>query len=124
MFISDVNISDLNGIGQTTGQSQNLAMRREIIHLRPTGWDLDPDDERFKLSTLDYMLPQVFSPHALFFRLSDGEKPKALAVLTEGLEVTLSQCRQLCGFLEEYPEGGALLPQEAGQHGRASCPVA
>jgi hypothetical protein len=78
----------------------------EVYSLHPTGWESDPDEEYFKLSTLDYCVGQVFTNWALFFRLSDEDKPRVVSVLKRGLEVTLSQCRQLCGNLEEHPDGG------------------
>ncbi|KAF4470314.1 acyl transferase [Fusarium albosuccineum] len=80
--------------------------RPQIFDLHPDGWESDPSDEFFKLSTLDYCISQVYTNFALFFKLSDEEKPKTIPVLKRGLEVTLSQCRQLCGSLEEHPDGG------------------
>lgn len=77
----------------------------EIFELHPTGWESDPSDEYFKLSTLDYCVGQVYTNYALFFKLPDAEKPRAVDVLRRGLEVTLSQCRQLVGRLEEHPDG-------------------
>lgn len=70
------------------------------------GWESDPTDEFFKLCTLDYCSAQVFQSFALFFKLSDAEKPRVVELLKRGLEITLSQCRQLCGVLEEHPDSG------------------
>lgn len=81
-------------------------MRNEIINLQPAGWETDPDDEFFKLSTLDHCVPPLFNPNILIFKLLDDDKPKAAQVLKSGLEFMLSQCRQLCGTLEEHPDGG------------------
>ncbi|KAK3685294.1 hypothetical protein B0T22DRAFT_517314 [Podospora appendiculata] len=81
----------------------------EVFELHPTGWESDPSDEYFKLSTLDYCAPQVYNNYALFFKLSDTVKPQIVPVLKRGLETTLSQCRQLCGVLETHPEGGLCL---------------
>ncbi|MBE3043777.1 hypothetical protein IMZ48_14630, partial [Candidatus Bathyarchaeota archaeon] len=78
----------------------------DILELHPAGWETDPPDEVFKLCTLDYCVGQVYTNWALFFKLPDAEKPKSVEVLKRGLEVTLSQCRQLCGYIEEYPDGG------------------
>ena len=80
--------------------------RNEVFELRPAGWESDPAHEFFKLSTLDYCVGQVYTNYALFFKLSDADKPKTIPVLKRGLEVTLSQCRQLCGILEKHPHGG------------------
>ncbi|KAI0386950.1 hypothetical protein F5Y04DRAFT_74076 [Hypomontagnella monticulosa] len=56
---------------------------------------------------LDYLVGQTFMNFALFFKLPDNsDKTKIISVLQRGLEVTLSQCRQLCGVLEEHPDGG------------------
>ncbi|CAJ2514203.1 Uu.00g023220.m01.CDS01 [Anthostomella pinea] len=80
--------------------------KRKVIELHPTGWENDPADELLKLGTLDYCVGQVYTNYALFFKLSDAEKPKVIPVLTRGLQVLLSQCRQLCGIIEEHPDGG------------------
>ncbi|KAK4034223.1 hypothetical protein C8A01DRAFT_39281 [Parachaetomium inaequale] len=81
-------------------------MRNKVIQVAPTGWESDPENEYLKLSTLDYCVGQVFVNYALFFKLSDDDKPKTIPVLKRGLEITLSQCRQLCGTLEPHPDGG------------------
>ncbi|KAI0847425.1 transferase family-domain-containing protein [Daldinia vernicosa] len=80
--------------------------KQEFYEIYPSGWESDPLDERFKLSTLDYVSAQVFTAYAVFFKLADVNKPKAISTLKRGLEVTLSQCRQLCGVIEEHPDGG------------------
>src|SRR5688572_27175874 len=80
--------------------------KSEVYELHPFGWESDPEDEYFKLSTLDYCVGQVFTNFAMFFRLSDSEKPRVVPVLKRGLEVTLGQCRQLCGILEDHKDGG------------------
>ncbi|KAK3308439.1 uncharacterized protein B0T15DRAFT_107983 [Chaetomium strumarium] len=81
-------------------------MRSEVFHLHPAGWEQDPEDEYFKLSTLDYCVAMVYNGFGLFFKLTDAEKPRTIPVLKRGLEITLSQCRQLCGFIEPHPDGG------------------
>ena len=81
-------------------------VRKEVLELHPTGWESDPADEFFKLSTLDYCVGQVYTNYAIFFKLTDEDKPKVIPVLKKGLEVTLSQCRQLVGRVEEHPDGG------------------
>ncbi|KAK3314581.1 transferase family-domain-containing protein [Apodospora peruviana] len=81
--------------------------RQEIFELHPTGWEADPADEIFRLSTLDYCVAQVYQNYALFFKLADDDdKSRIIPVLKRGLEITLSQCRQLCGVLEPHPDGG------------------
>ena len=80
--------------------------RKEVLELRPAEWESDPAHEFFRLSTLEYCVGQVYTNYALFFKLSDVDKPKTIPVLKRGLEVTLSQCRQLCGILKKHPDGG------------------
>ncbi|KAL4999860.1 hypothetical protein BDV10DRAFT_200515 [Aspergillus recurvatus] len=80
--------------------------KQEVFEVHPVGWESDPSDEYFKLSTLDYCVAQVYTNYALFFRLSDVDRSEIISVLRRGLEITLSQCRQLCGVLEEHPDGG------------------
>ncbi|KAJ9129749.1 Acyl transferase, partial [Coniochaeta hoffmannii] len=73
--------------------------------LHPLGWEDDPEEERFKLSTLDYLSAMTYNNYALFFKLDDSEKTKAAAVLKVGLERTLSQARHLVGTIEKDPDG-------------------
>ncbi|KPM43173.1 hypothetical protein AK830_g3391 [Neonectria ditissima] len=80
--------------------------KQEVFELHPAGWESDPADEYFLLSTLDYCVGQVYTNYALFFKLSDAEQPKTIPVLKQALEVTLSQCRQLCGIVDQHPDGG------------------
>lgn len=87
--------------------STNNLVKQEIFHLHPSGWEQDPEEERFKLSTLDYLVACVYVSYAIFFRIDDDEaKPKVVELLKQGLEKTLSQTRHLCGSIEKDPEGG------------------
>lgn len=47
----------------------------EEIQLHTVGWETDPEEERFKLSTLDYLSTVTYTNSAFFFRLTDDEKP-------------------------------------------------
>ncbi|KAL4751039.1 hypothetical protein BDW72DRAFT_203408 [Aspergillus terricola var. indicus] len=78
----------------------------QVHHIHPLGWETDPQEERFKISTLDYLSVQSYNSYALFFRLDDERKPKTVEILKAGLERTLSQTRHLCGTIEKDPEGG------------------
>ncbi|RYP72279.1 hypothetical protein DL770_007981 [Monosporascus sp. CRB-9-2] len=79
----------------------------QVIELRPKGWENDPADEFLKLAPLDYCVGQVYTNWGLFFKLSDSADHKVIIdTLQRGLEVTLSQCRQLCGHIEAHPGGG------------------
>ncbi|CAO2651405.1 Nn.00g039750.m01.CDS01 [Neocucurbitaria sp. VM-36] len=94
------------------------------FNLRPLGWENDPEEERFKLSTLDYLSTTTYTNTALFFKLEDAEKTfvlnqalcreskftdssdsKVAAILKEGLERTLSQVRHLVGTIERDEDG-------------------
>ncbi|KAG6356348.1 hypothetical protein INS49_015736 [Diaporthe citri] len=87
--------------------SINNQVKREVFHLHPTGWELDPEEEKFKLSTLDYLVSCVYVSYAIFFKIDDDEgKPKVVELLKQGLEKTLSQTRHLCGNIEKDPDGG------------------
>jgi hypothetical protein len=46
----------------------------EEFQLHPLGWENDPEEERFKLSTLDYLSAMTYNNYALFFKLEDAEK--------------------------------------------------
>ncbi|RDW84064.1 uncharacterized protein DSM5745_04390 [Aspergillus mulundensis] len=75
-------------------------------HIRPLEWENDPEVERYRISTLDYLSVSSYNNYALFFRLVDSEKPNAVNILKAGLERTLAQARHLCGAIEKDPSGG------------------
>ena len=52
--------------------------RQQIYYLHSFGWENDPDEERFPVSTLDYLIACTYNHYALFFRLGDADKPKAV----------------------------------------------
>jgi hypothetical protein len=80
--------------------------RQDLYQLRPFDWENDPEEERFKVTTLDYLTACTYNNYALFFRLDDKDKEKAVVTLKEGLERTLSQARHYVGTIEKDPEGG------------------
>jgi hypothetical protein len=43
--------------------------------LHPYGWENDPEEERYRLSTLDYLTTTTFTNTAFFFRLEESQKP-------------------------------------------------
>ncbi|KXH35282.1 hypothetical protein CNYM01_07973 [Colletotrichum nymphaeae SA-01] len=79
--------------------------REEVYNLHPRGWENDPEVERFRVSTLDYLTCQTYNHYAVFFRIDDAAKPRVVEVLKAGLERTLSQVRQLNGRIEKDPWG-------------------
>ncbi|KAE9582304.1 Acyltransferase easC [Colletotrichum fructicola] len=79
--------------------------RVEEFQLHPSGWENDPDEERFKLSTLDYLSAMTYNNYALFFRLNDEQKSQVADILKKGLERTLSQTRHLVGTIEKDEDG-------------------
>jgi hypothetical protein len=48
--------------------------RIEEIDLHPWGWETDPEEERFRLSTLDYLTTKTFTNMALFFKVEPSQK--------------------------------------------------
>ncbi|KAJ6034670.1 hypothetical protein N7460_008845 [Penicillium canescens] len=80
--------------------------KQDVYHIHPSGWEGDPEEEQFKVSTLDYLTVCTYNNYALFFRLEDVEKSRVVEVLIAGLERTLSQARHLCGVIEKDPVGG------------------
>lgn len=57
----------------------------QVFELRLVGWESDPADEFFRLLVLDYCVAQVYTNSALFFGLTDQERPKTIPVLKRGL---------------------------------------
>ena len=47
----------------------------EDAQLHPWGWENDPEEERWKLSTLDYLSTTTWVNKAIFFSLEDSKKP-------------------------------------------------
>ncbi|KAF5858960.1 hypothetical protein ETB97_003563 [Aspergillus alliaceus] len=80
--------------------------QKEVYHLHPYGWETSPQEERFKVSTLDYLTGLCYTHFAIYFRLDDGKKPKAATTLKEGLQRTLAQVGHLCSTIEKDPIGG------------------
>ncbi|GES59981.1 acyl transferase [Aspergillus terreus] len=74
-------------------------------NLHPRGWETAPEEERFRVSTLDYLSGLCYTHFAIYFRLDDTDKPQTLTLLKEGLEATLSQIGHLCGTIERAPDG-------------------
>lgn len=105
-------------------------LKIEKYQLRPLGWENDPEEERFKLSTLDYLPAMTYMNWALFFKLPDdpdkgsvnsylpmyitpstdtnpsfrGKNSKIISILKQGLERALSQARHLAGTIEKDPD--------------------
>ncbi|KAJ5960048.1 Transferase [Penicillium vulpinum] len=80
--------------------------RQDVFHLHPLGWENDPEEERFKVSTLDYLTVCTYNNYGLFFQVEDADKARVADVLKTGLERTLSQVRHICGTIEKDPSGG------------------
>ncbi|KAK1965278.1 hypothetical protein LY78DRAFT_738592 [Colletotrichum sublineola] len=88
--------------------------REESYDLHPYGWENDPEVERFRLSTLDYLSFISYNHYALFFRLEDVEKPRVVEILKAGVERTLAQVRHLNGRIEKDPRGGYSFTKKKG----------
>lgn len=63
--------------------------KREIHELHPLGWETDPAEERFKLSTIDLTPNCAYNHYVLFFRLEEEKSAKVADALKKGLERTL-----------------------------------
>lgn len=79
---------------------------QEVIQLRPSGWDTDPEEERFRISIIDRTPVCAYNHYVVFFRVDDAAKDEAVVTLKKGLEKTLSQARYLCGTIEKDLGGG------------------
>ncbi|KAI2628104.1 acyltransferase [Hypomontagnella submonticulosa] len=80
--------------------------KREEYRLHPWGWENDPKQESFRLSTLDYLAACVYNNYALFFKLDDdADRGRIALVIKEGLERTLAQARHLVGTIEKNEYG-------------------
>lgn len=72
----------------------------EIFQLHPSGWETDPAEERFKLSTIDPTPNCAYNHYVLFFRLDDEDRARVVDVLKAGLERTL---RYVIIWLRRHP---------------------
>jgi hypothetical protein len=82
-----------------------MAPKQDVFHLHPDGWETDPERETFALSTLDYLSAMTYSNYALFFRMDDAMKPRAVEIMKKSLARTISQARYLCGTIEKVNTG-------------------
>ncbi|KAL4984124.1 hypothetical protein BDW68DRAFT_190741 [Aspergillus falconensis] len=75
-------------------------------HLHPLGWESDPEEERYKISTLDYLSVCSYNNYALFCRLDDAAGTFVVDILKAGLERTLrdSTARLVVQWLNSDPE--------------------
>jgi hypothetical protein len=48
--------------------------RAEEFNLHPLGWEVGPDEERFKLCALDYLSTITYTNSVIFFQLHDTNK--------------------------------------------------
>ncbi|KAI5922433.1 hypothetical protein F4810DRAFT_721028 [Camillea tinctor] len=76
--------------------------KKEVFNLHPVGWELDPLDEYFELTAMDYCTAQALCNYVLFFKLTDEEKAKIIPTIKRGLEKTLSQCRHLSSYIDKH----------------------
>ncbi|KAH3920606.1 hypothetical protein HBI56_219920 [Parastagonospora nodorum] len=82
--------------------------RIEKYNVHPLGWENDPEEERFRLSTLDYLSSTTYTNTALFFKVADPADlitSKVATILKEGLERCLSQIRHMNGKIERDEDG-------------------
>ncbi|KAI2622425.1 acyltransferase [Hypoxylon sp. NC1633] len=80
--------------------------KKEEHRLHPWGWENDPEQESFRLSTLDYLAASTYNNYALFFKLDEeADRTKIADLLKEGLERTLAQARHLVGTIEKNDDG-------------------
>ncbi|ETS75568.1 hypothetical protein PFICI_12512 [Pestalotiopsis fici W106-1] len=77
---------------------------QQVFHLRTSGWEQDPDEERVKVSTIDRTPTTSYNQYVVYFRVEEAETNRTVNVLKAGLETTLSQARYLCGTIEK--DGG------------------
>ncbi|KAI1459904.1 acyltransferase [Annulohypoxylon moriforme] len=79
---------------------------KQEFQLHPWGWENDPEEERIRLSALDYLAACVYNNYALFFKLDEkADKARIAEVIKEGLERTLAQVRHLVGTIEKNEQG-------------------
>lgn len=81
--------------------------KKETFHIHPSGHETSQEEECFRLSTLDLIITQNYSVHALIFKLdvTDSDKPGIISIFKRGLELTLGQCRHVVGTIERNPYG-------------------
>lgn len=61
----------------------------EVHDLHPSGWETDPAEERFRLSTIDLTPNCAYNHYVLFFRLDHERTAEVADVVKKGLERTL-----------------------------------
>ncbi len=87
-------------------QALMAALPKQVIyHVHPLGWENDPEEERFPISVLDFVVPHNYHIFGLYFRLDDADKERAVEGLRHALARTLSQARHLCSNIEKDPQG-------------------
>lgn len=80
-------------------------MSKETIYLQPLGRESTLIEKPFKLSTIDTIPNCAYTNYAIFFRLRDEDKSRAVELLKSGLMHTLAQAQHLCGTIEKDEQG-------------------
>ncbi|KAL7801702.1 transferase family domain-containing protein [Trichoderma afarasin] len=82
-----------------------MAPKQDVFNIHPFGWENDPEEETFGVSTLDYLTAMSYNNYALFFKMDDAMKSQAVEIMKEGLSRTISQARHLCCTIEKNTKG-------------------
>ncbi|KAM0256389.1 hypothetical protein ACHAQJ_005040 [Trichoderma viride] len=82
-----------------------MTPKQDVFHLHPLGWENDPKQETFGVSTLDYLSAITYNNYAIFFKMDDDMKSQAVEIMKEGLARTISQARHLCCTIEKDTAG-------------------
>lgn len=97
--------SSFNHLLNSAQPFEIMAPKQNVFHLHPYGWENDPERETFALSTLDYLSAMSYNHYALYFRMDDTMKLKAVEIMKESLARTISQARHLCCTIEKDGTG-------------------
>lgn len=78
--------------------------RKETFQLHPFGFE-SSQEERFRLSLLDVVVPPNYNTYAIVFKNDDTDERAIVETFKYGIQATLQQCRHLVGKIQENEFG-------------------
>jgi hypothetical protein len=79
------------------------------LHVRPRGWELSPESERFAISLMGHLMPKVYVQITEIFGLpEDTDIDATVKSMIAGLEFALSQYPVLTGVLRSDDSNGEM----------------
>ncbi|KAH8711859.1 acyltransferase [Phaeosphaeriaceae sp. PMI808] len=86
--------------------------RKQTFHLHPNSLETS-EEEWFRLSVLDMVIPPNYNTYALVFKQNNASEASVLETFKRGIEATLQQCRHMVGKIQKNTHGDYSIVKKA-----------